>query len=241
MCVTASCSVWLSNTQVITYKQSKCASRDVLPLVDAGTRTPDKYGRMTPSIITPVINCKTPVINITSNKASTPIAIATPQSIIESQKTKMNDFGKIKQLPYSVWCIIICIAIGEANFETFSSQLIEPLMIVYNLTEFEANTMLSMASWFGIIGMPMYAYITAKYKICAKYFFVASFVSFVIAIVIQLIDLYWYGNYNDKKYGTQIKIHGWIAMIIESFGMQCWWPTGWALLFATCPKDCIRL
>ena len=71
-----------------------------------------------------------------------------------------SDFSKIKHFSLRTWLIILCIIIGEANFETFFGQMVEVLIYKYDVNEFDANMALSSSPIFGMIFVPFFAWLS---------------------------------------------------------------------------------
>ena len=150
----------------------------------------------------------------------------------DDQQGYLTDFGKIKHFSLRLWLIILCITIGEANFETFFSQMIEVLIYKYDIDQLTANMVLSSSPIFGMIFIPVFGYISIKYNqnnLFANFCLTISMISFSLSMFIILFDR---NNNNGLNNASP-----WAAMIIENLAIQWWWSSGWTLLYQECPYD----
>ena len=141
-----------------------------------------------------------------------------------------RDFGQIKQFPIKIWLIMILIVIGWSNIETFASQMTEPLIVKYNISEWYADIVLSASTFVAFTVGPLTGIIASKFgrKTLDTYVILTQIFMF-IACFIYLIP-----NWNHVFFA-------WLCVIVSNLGLQTFYAGIFPLLFIECPAYLISV
>ena len=139
-----------------------------------------------------------------------------------------SDFRLIKKFDIKLWIIIFIICICDANEETYLTSMTEALMEKYNLSESEADFLLSLSVYCAIILFPIWGYIS-KYVSLTIYFLIASLCCMVTSMSIFVLS-----KSTDDGLASPVP---YIAAFIQIMGSQWYYPNAWAIFFIICPND----
>ena len=141
-----------------------------------------------------------------------------------------RDFGQIKQFPLKIWLIMILIVIGWSNIETFASQMTEPLIVKYNISEWYADIVLSASTFVAFTVGPLTGAIASKFgrKTLDLYVILTQLFMFT-ACLIYIIPSWTHVTF------------AWLCVIISNFGLQTFYAGIFPLLFIECPAYLISV
>ena len=132
-----------------------------------------------------------------------------------------RDFGLIRQFSLKLWLIIIFITLGFSNIETFVSQMTNVFVDKYNMTEWNANLLLSSTTVVGAVLNPFWGWIAFKYSWTLPWFSVLSQIVGIIG--------FWLFAFVHNDIGL------WVGIILFVLSMEWYFSSAFAELYIICP------
>ena len=149
-------------------------------------------------------------------------------------------YHKLSQISGITWTIMVYISFIWGNGDTVSSQLSEPLIDKFNMTEWQANLVLSLINVMTIVLSPIVAWIMYKYDYYTYWMIISPILQAVSFFVYVLADNV-SADDDDENGGGLSNITAWLIVILFVLGNVGSYGSSFPALYETARVDLISL
>ncbi len=146
--------------------------------------------------------------------------------------TKLDqNFGLIKEFPAHIWLCILFIMIACSLCETYSTQMTDAYVYTFKLSQWNADLLMSLTSFCGVIGCPLWGIIVSKYG-GLTYFAMISQIAMILSSFILGYQLFIGHEIENNKYLLYL---AWSSMIGFVLSQEWYIASGFSMLYSNCP------
>eukprot|EP01083_Nonionella_stella_P092309 258374_1 len=146
-----------------------------------------------------------------------------------------TDFTKMKQFNIKVWLIILLIMIGWSSCETFGTQITDPFMITFGISEKNVNMLLSAQSICALTIAQLWGWFNSKYGYLS-HFLILSMLLMSVGMSILLVHM----NLNDDiTLSSPVvgAVNAVLIIIVYVVGLQQFFAVSFTCLLLSCPME----